>query len=68
MLPSIMESSCLDTNVTALFTFSTNKIIRSKDVDEKLYETFTKENPLILLAGIGGRVELYLPSANVSTS
>ena len=62
-----MESIRLETNVTALFTISTDNIKRSKNVDKKLYESFQQENPIVLLAGIGGQVELYLPRVNVST-
>ena len=62
-----MESLRLDTNVTALLTISTDNIKRPKNVDKKLYESFQQENPILLLAGIGGQVELYLPRVNVST-
>ena len=62
-----MESLRLDTNVTALFTISTNNIKRPKNVDKKLHESFQQENPILLLAGIGGNVELYLPRVNVSS-
>ena len=60
-----MEGTYLDTNVTALLTYPTAKITKSNTVDDKLHEVFLKENPFILLAGIGSQLEIY--SQNFTT-
>ena len=61
-----MESICLDTNVTALSICETAKIIKHDNIDINIHSTFLKNNPFMLLVGIGSQLEIYLPSSNVS--
>ena len=61
-----MESICLDTNVTALSICETAKIIKHDNIDINIHSSFLKNNPFMLLVGIGSQLEIYLPSSNVS--
>ena len=61
-----MESICLDTNVTALSICETEKLMKYGNIDINIHTSLLKDNPFILLVGIGSQLEIYLPSSNVS--
>ena len=61
-----MESICLDTNVTALSICETEKFMKYGNIDINIHTSLLKDNPFILLVGIGSQLEIYLPSSNVS--
>ena len=61
-----MESTVLDTNVTALF--STNVYIDEQNFSTNSNLKDPRDNSIAILVGIGRLVEVYLPYTKVSIS
>ena len=61
-----MESTVLDTNVTALF--STNVYIDDQHFSTNSNLKDPRDNSIAILVGIGRLVEVYLPYTKVSIS
>ena len=61
-----MESTVLDTNVTALF--STNMYIDEQNFSTNSNLKDPRDNSIAILVGIGRLVEVYLPYTKVSIS
>ena len=61
-----MESTVLDTNVTALF--STNVYFKQQNYSDNSNSKDHQDNSIAILVGIGRLVEVYLPYTKVSMS
>ena len=61
-----MESTVLDTNVTALF--STNVYFEQQNYSDNSNSKDRQDNSIAILVGIGRLVEVYLPYTKVSMS
>ena len=61
-----MESTVLDTNVTALF--STNVYFDQQNCSKNSNSKGPRDNSIAILVGIGRLVEVYLPYTKVSMS
>ena len=61
----VMESAWLDTNVTALHAYPLNAILHPNIINKNFSQKASSKD-IVLFAGIGSKLEVYLISSNVS--